>query len=69
MNLIADQSDHDIRDDIAAELMTVSELLADEGKEIASKAAWTIAARVVAGELTIDRGNERLCYFENLIGE
>ncbi|QDP44671.1 hypothetical protein SEA_NOTHINGSPECIAL_87 [Mycobacterium phage NothingSpecial] len=69
MQLMSDQSDHDIRDDIAAELMTVSELLADEGNESASREAWTLAARVVTDEVSIDRANELLCHYENLIGE
>ncbi|QGH80656.1 hypothetical protein SEA_RAHALELUJAH_96 [Mycobacterium phage Rahalelujah] len=67
--LIEDQSDHDQRDDIAAELMTVSELLHGEGKDDAGKAAWMAAARTVTGEVSIDRATILLCNFENMIGE
>ncbi|AQT28269.1 hypothetical protein PBI_MISSWHITE_92 [Mycobacterium phage MissWhite] len=61
-------SEHDIREDIAAELMTVSELLAAEGKDTDSRKAWTDAARTVTGEVSIDRATRLLCDYENLIG-
>ncbi|QGJ88369.1 hypothetical protein SEA_DREAMTEAM1_93 [Mycobacterium phage DreamTeam1] len=61
------KTDHDARVDISAELMTCSELLAAEGNEAGSRQAWTDAARVMDGELSINRGIKLICRYENLL--
>ncbi|QFG04575.1 hypothetical protein SEA_JEEVES_100 [Mycobacterium phage Jeeves] len=60
-------TEHDARDDIARELMTCSELLADEGNETDSRKAWLDAARVVNCEVSINVGIKLICRYENLL--
>ncbi|AMO44054.1 hypothetical protein BJD46_gp86 [Mycobacterium phage Bactobuster] len=67
-HLIADQSDHDLRDDMARELMTVNELLKDEGRTMSALQARQAAQAVITGEISLDRGNEILCALENRLG-
>ncbi|AXH46831.1 hypothetical protein SEA_ACOLYTE_88 [Mycobacterium phage Acolyte] len=60
-------SDHDTREDIASELWTVAELLADQGKPANAHAARTAANDLLYGEGSIPLAMGLLGHYENLL--
>ena len=61
-------TDHDQRHDCATELMTVSELLDNEGLPETAAGARDAALAVMVGDITIRKGWNLLGRFENLLG-
>ena len=60
-------SDHDLRHDIAAELVTVAELLEAQGDDATGMGARDAALALMNRELSANRAMKLLCRYENLL--
>ena len=61
-------SNHDLRHDLAAELVTVAEELENYGDEATAHGARQAAVALMNRELSANRAMKLLCRYENLIG-